>query len=128
MYSKERLYYLEQFLAYTEELVTALEEERYEELDALLEKRQQVIVAVDALDAAASPQVVQASKPLYLSLLTKIEQQDRQFRELAEKKKQETAYELQKIRASKRLNRSYRNSPYSNEGYYIDQTIGSTKV
>lgn len=126
MYSKEKLRYLEQFLAYTEELILALEEERYDDLDRLLEKRQQIIEAVDELDTKAEPQLVKASKPLYLSLFAKIGERDRQFHELAKKRRKEAASELQRIQTSKKLNRSYLNTSYHSEGYYIDQTIGST--
>ncbi|MMZ44604.1 Flagellar protein FliT [compost metagenome] len=127
MYGEKKQNGLKEVLVLTQQLISALQEERYEEIDDLMIKRQQTMDVITQLDTGIDSYLFEQERKRLLPLLENIWECDRKFMDLAQMRKQEASSAIQKIQMSRKLNLSYQQAYSNQDGYYIDQTIGSRK-
>ncbi|GED14518.1 flagellar protein FliT [Aneurinibacillus migulanus] len=127
MYGEKKQNGLKKVLVLTQQLISALQEERYEEIDDLMIKRQQTMDVITQLDTGIDSYLFEQERKRLLPLLENIWECDRKFMDLAQMRKQEASSAIQKIQMSRKLNLSYQQAYSNQDGYYIDQTIGSRK-
>lgn len=127
MYGEKKQNGLKEVLVLTQQLISALQEERYEEIDDLMIKRQQTMDVITQLDTGIDSCLFEQERKRLLPLLENIWECDRKFMDLAQMRKQEASSAIQKIQMSRKLNLSYQQAYSNQDGYYIDQTIGSRK-
>ncbi|KIV53466.1 hypothetical protein AM501_15495 [Aneurinibacillus migulanus] len=127
MYGEKKQNGLKEVLVLTQQLISALQEERYEEIDDLMIKRQQTMDAITQLDTGIDSYLFEQERKRLLPLLENIWECDRKFMDLAQMRKQEASSAIQKMQMSRKLNLSYQQAYSNQDGYYIDQTIGSRK-
>ncbi|MED4730261.1 flagellar protein FliT [Aneurinibacillus migulanus] len=127
MYGEKKQHGLKEVLVLTQQLISALQEERYEEIDDLMIKRQQTMDVITQLDTGIDSYLFEQERKRLLPLLENIWECDRKFMDLAQMRKQEASSAIQKIQMSRKLNLSYQQAYSNQDGYYIDQTIGSRK-
>jgi hypothetical protein len=127
MYGIKKQSGLEEILALTHQAVQMLENEAYDEIDSLMNRRQEVMDQITAWDAQEDATLVEAERKRLLPLLEEILEYDRKLTDLIEIRKQEAAQAMQKLKISRKLNHSYQRSYSNQDGYYIDQTIGSRR-
>lgn len=127
MYGEKKQNGLKEVLVLTQQLISALQEERYEEIDDLMIKRQQTMDAITQLDTGIDSYLFEQERKRLLPLLENIWECDRKFMDLVQMRKQEASSAIQKMQMSRKLNLSYQQVYSNQDGYYIDQTIGSHK-
>lgn len=127
MYGEKKQNGLKEVLVLTQQLISALQEERYEEIDDLMIKRQQTMDVITQLDTEIDSYLFEQERKRLFPLLENIWECDRKFMDLAQMRKQEASSAIQKLQMSRKLNLSYQQAYSNQDGYYIDQTIGSRK-
>ncbi|WCN38149.1 hypothetical protein [Aneurinibacillus uraniidurans] len=122
MYVQEKQQLLCLFQEQTEGLLQSIEQENYDQVEEYFELRAQIINRINQLDAAFPQELVQSRGTLQ-ALLVEISLNDQKLQDVLKQQHKNVSEQLKKLHMARQTNRSYAQSAYSTEGYFVDETI-----
>lgn len=127
VYLQKKKDLLEKFFSISFQIEEWINKGETETIEDLFRSREQLILQINEMDQQVDPLIVDTVKKELTPLVQKMLEQEERLKHLLTLKKAQAQEEIKKLNLSKKMSKTYQQTPYATDGIFFDKTINPNK-